>query len=184
MFTFYERIEMEKIIQFTLVVIILIIMFSCTKNEENPFGFIENNKEVIDSLVSLKIKYEEDFFIFDIKEDNDYIALTFILPSGSYSLYNKYNYKYRQINGVDLLYIENYSSKNNKDYSDIKKLINNGSVVISDKQYQTNYWYTKFIYCKNHPENIVIYDKISFENEYEKGIRKGSYNTFLYPECY
>ena len=96
---------MEKIIQYFISVFIVLSIFNCSTKQQDPFDKIEKIKGVKDSIISFKNKYDEDFFIFSIDEENQHVAVTFQLPNKPFNLYKNTEYVYKKIKGVDLIYI-------------------------------------------------------------------------------
>lgn len=177
---------MRKIIKYITSIILFLLLFNCQLETKSPFEYIETNSVVLDSIVSFKDKYNQDFFVYYFEENDDYIMQTLADVDKPFRL--NFNYDYKNINGVHILHIDfSKKIKIDEDHSSIDFLIDSGFVELNERDYFYDYWYMKFVYCKNKPQKIISYDKTQYRKKSNNALSMGTKNqnekTFFYPNC-
>lgn len=162
----------KKLFYSTFALIIFMLLISCGKktNFEQSIYFVENIQQIQDSIVKLKT-YNVKLIICSLKKTTNH---TIIKLSSSYTPYHVQNdFKYKNIHGVNVLFIDYKEKLTNREIP--LELLGKNILIFDGPSHTADPSYWEFIFCENDLSSVKCFDKIQlddFEQEYRKNKKR------------
>ena len=162
---------MEKKLFYTAwKLIALLLLTSCANKSDlnQSIYFVENIKQIQDSIVKLK-SYKAKVIICSLKKTSNHTVLTLSVPEIPYVV--KVNYKYKLVKGVPVLFV-NYNEKRTN--QEIPKQLIEENILTFDGEYNnTEAPYLEFVFCENDFNKIKCFDHIMLDDLDQEYRKKG-----------
>ncbi|MFC4476484.1 hypothetical protein [Flavobacterium chungangensis] len=172
----------KKFFNVAISLIVFLLFTNCEKksNLEESVYFVENIKQIEDSIVKLKT-YSAELVICSLRKTPHHAIITLAIYDKPYLV--ETGYKYREIQGVHVLFLDPNEKLTNREIP--KELLKKNIIKFDGQSYNFDPPYYEFIFCENDFSSIKCFDNIMIDDimqEYRKK-RKAFSEDMLGEKC-